>query len=335
MKLTHAIIVALTASLVLACVTTPAATPAPLASLATSPTRLSAIPPGAIKYTPADDPWPPTAAPGWSQPVPLDAPVNTAGGEDSPFLTADGQRLYFFFTPDVRVPAAKQLLDGVTGIWLARRSGDGWTEPTRVQLAPPGEPHLDGCPCAWNELLYFCSARQGNLRDVDLYVAQQLGESWTKVRNLGRQLNVDYQMGEMHVTADGRAFYFGSRRSGGLGGSDLWMIEQAGDGWSAPVNLGPAVNTPGDEDRPYVSPDGQELWFDGVSRQGRPGPAVFRSVRQPDGSWGPSVEIISTFAGEPTLTADGRILYFVHHYFSADLSQMLEADIYVSRRLAP
>jgi hypothetical protein len=46
-------------------------------------------------------------------------------------------------------------------------------------------------------------------------------------------------------------------------------------------------------------------------------------------------EIISSFAGEPTLNSDGRTLYFVHHYFSSDLSQMIEADIYVSTRIEP
>jgi hypothetical protein len=40
--------------------------------------------------TPADDPWPPVVAPGWSKPLPLSAPVNTAGGEDSPFVTPEG-----------------------------------------------------------------------------------------------------------------------------------------------------------------------------------------------------------------------------------------------------
>ena len=59
------------------------------------------------------------------------------------------------------------------------------------------------------------------------------------------------------------------------------------------------------------------------------------SLRQPDGTWGPSVEVISTFAGEPTLSSDGNALYFVHHYFSEDLSTMLEADIYVSYRIEP
>ena len=79
--------------------------------------------------------------------------------------------------------------------------------------------------------------------------------------------------------------------------------------------------------------DGLELWFNGQSTKGRPGPAIFRSLRQPDGTWGAAEEIVSTFAGEPTLSGDGKTLYFVHHYYSEDLGTMLEADIYVSTAL--
>ena len=67
----------------------------------------------------------------------MEGPVNTAGAEDSPFVTPDGQTLYFFFTPDVRVPAEQQLFDGVTGIWVTHRVDGGWTEPERVLLADP------------------------------------------------------------------------------------------------------------------------------------------------------------------------------------------------------
>ena len=53
-------------------------------SVSQPPTRLETIPSEAVKMTSDEDAWPPVSAPGWSQPVPLDGPVNTAGGEDSP-----------------------------------------------------------------------------------------------------------------------------------------------------------------------------------------------------------------------------------------------------------
>jgi hypothetical protein len=67
---------------------------------------------------------------------------------------------------------------------------------------------------------------------------------------------------------------------------------------------------------------------------GHPGPSVFRSVRQPDGTWGQPEEVISSFAGEPTLSSDGNTLLFIHHYFNEEMSTMIEADIFVSYRQA-
>jgi Tol biopolymer transport system component len=294
--------------------------------------RSETIPAEAIKMTPEQDAWAPVPAAGWSQPIPIDGLVNTAGGEDSPFITPDGNTLYFFFTPDVNIPAENQVGDGVTGIWVSQWNGDDWQEPQRILLAKSGEPHLDGCPFVDGDWMVFCSARAGNQHGVDLYTAERQNGKWTNVENWSEMNTQQYPVGELHIDNHNN-LYFGSDRPGGFGNYDLWYFPWNGDSWGAPLNLGAAVNTSGNENRPFISNDGQELWFDGSSQSGYPGPAIFRSDRQPDGSWGPAEEIISSFAGEPTLTADGNALYFVHHYFSADLNQMIEADIYVSYRL--
>jgi hypothetical protein len=258
--------------------------------------------------------------------------VNTAGGEDSPYLAGD-KELYFFFTPDVNIPASGQINDGVTGIWMSSGSGDSWTEPRRVMLIEPGKPHLDGCPFVMGEWMAFCSVREGNQREIDIYTADRVDGIWGNVSNWGEPINQKYRVGELHISADGY-LYFGSDRPGGLGGIDLWRSRWNGYSWEEPVNLGTPINTPHSENRPFVSQDGQELWFDGPSRMGHPGPSVFRSVRQPDGTWGQPEEVISSFAGEPTLSSDGNTLLFIHHYFNEEMSTMIEADIFVSYRQA-
>ncbi|MBN2386119.1 MAG: PD40 domain-containing protein [Anaerolineales bacterium] len=311
---------------VLACRT--AISPAPAA-----PSRSDSIPTGAVKGTPANDPWPPLAAPGWSAPVPLEGPVNTAGVEDSPFIPTDGSALYFFFTPDPNIPAQRQLGDGQTGIWMAPRQGEGWGEPIRIWLNDPGELALDGCGFVLGNELWFCSARVGNQGEIDLYTAHLVDGVWSDWQNAGPQINFEYDVGELHITADGRELYFGSQRDGGFGGSDLWVSTPSGNGWGTPANLGAAINGPGNENRPYVTPDGGELWFDGEGRSGRPGPSIYRCLRQDDDTWDDCQEIIAQFAGEPALSPDGNTLYFVHHYFSDDLSRVIETDLYVSNRL--
>lgn len=309
---------------------TPPLSPTPVATVTPAPSRLESIPPTAVKMSPANDAWPPLIAAGWTQPVPLDLPINTAGAEDSPFITLDGETFYFFFTPDMSLPPEKQLFDGVTGIWMAKRLGEGWSEPQRVYLNDADQLALDGCEFVLGDQMWFCSARPGNLRDIDMYTAALRNDKWADWQNAGKQINLEYEVGEMHITADGQTMVFASHRAGGLGGYDLWISTKTTQGWSEPVNLGAPVNTANDENRPYLSPDGGTLWYDGASQKGSPGPAIFRSVRGPDGTWSQPEEIVSQFAGEPNLSADGRTLYFVHPYFSADLSQRIESDIYVT-----
>ncbi len=290
-------------------------------------TREQAIPADAIKSTPDGDIYRPVAlSDGWAAPVPLEGPVNTAGAEDSPFITADGNTFYFFFTPDVRVPPEKQLIDGATGIWWSHRANGTWTKPERVLLND--DVALDGCAFVLGDTMWFGSARAGNYNEVDVYTAKLKGGKWAGWKNAGQQLNDAYDIGEFHLSADGNTLYFGANRTGGSGGKDLWICDRDGDAWGEPANLGPAVNGPGDEDQPFLSSDGRELWFTGWSKSGYTGPSVYRSIKQGDGTWGRPVEIVANFAGEPTLDGDGNI-YFVHHYFDNG-GKMLEADIYVA-----
>ncbi len=298
-------------------------TPAP----APDYTRAGSIPPDAVKVTPATDAFPPILnSTEFEPPIPMPGPVNTAGGEDSPFISPDGNTFYFFFTPDVSVPASQQLTDHVTGIWWTHRSNGTWAEPTRIQLST--DLALDGCPFVQGTTMWFCSARAGNYRGVDLYTAQLVNGAWTDVQNAGAQLNQVYQAGEMALSPDGQTMYWGTSSSAGAP-NVMYQSNKTATGWDLPFRLANVNNVSG-AFLPFVTPDGSALWFTAPSLRGYPGPAVFRSLRQGNG-WGTPVEILSQFAAEPTLDAQGN-LYFVHHFFRnvGGNMTMIEADIYVA-----
>jgi hypothetical protein len=287
--------------------------------------RLSLIPPNATKITPATDLVPPILhSDEWEQPVPLPYPINTPGWEDSPFITPDGKTLYFWFTPSIDIPPEKQLLDGVTGIYVSKNEDAGWSQPVRVILSD--EPALDGCQFVLGDEMWFCSARPGNYRDVDIYIAEFKDGRWQNWRNAGKKLNVDYEVGELHITADGTELYFHSKREGGKGGYDIWVSRKVNGVWQEPVNV-EAVNTPDDERLPFITQDGKELWFTREKHQG--GPAIFRS-KKINGTWQEPELIVSQYAAEPSLDAEGN-LYFAHFLMDG---QRMEADIYVARRKA-
>lgn len=291
--------------------------------------RLAAIPTDAVKQTPAMDLNKPVVHSSlWAQPVPMPGPVNTAGAEDSPYITSNGTWFFFFFTPDVDVPAEKQLIDGVTGIWWTQKVGDEWTSPEKIRLHD--DVSLDGAQCVIGTTMWFASVRAGNYGEIDVYTASYSNGKWGDVQNAGRQLNVDYDIGEFHLMPDGNTMYFHTGTMSGGASMDLWVTTKTSSGWSTPTPISEINTVGGFEGYPFVTTDGQELWFTSWSKSGYAGPAIFRSIKQPNGTWGTPEEIISNFAGECTIDAEGNI-YFVHHYYSAD-SKMIEADIYVAYR---
>ncbi len=287
-------------------------------------TRVSKIPSDAVKQNHDTDQHPPVLHSFlWEDPVPVPGGVNTAGAEDSPFVSPDDQRLYFFFTPDVRVTAEKQLLDGVTGIWVSEKLDGDWAEAERLWLIESGL-SLDGCEYISEDEIWFMSVRLGNMREIDLYIADLAEDCASNVRSGGEELNLEVGIGEFHVSPDGQQIYFHSMREDGLGGMDVWMTEWAGDGWSEPVNV-EVVNSPDSEGYPYLTQDMQELW---INKWHMGSPGTWRS-RWVDDGWSEPRLIVSSFAGEPNLDGDCNI-YFVHHYYRDGV--MLEADIYVAYR---
>jgi hypothetical protein len=280
--------------------------------------RGDSIPSDAIKVTPETDANPPTSSSSdFKDPVPIASMINSAGAEDSPFMTSDGKSLYFFFTPDVRVPAEKQLFDGVTGIYVSDRVGDSWSVPRRVMLQKEGKLALDGCEFVQDNIIWFCSAREG-YTGINWFSAGLEDGVWKDFRL--SDFDPDYKVGELHFTKDWSAVYFHSDRAGGKGSLDIWMSKSVDGVWQSPVNI-EAVNSAGSEGWPALSPDETELWFSKDY-------GVWRSILV-DGEWGAPERMFSPLTGEPTIDPVGNV-YFVHHFFKDD--KMIEADIYFAEK---
>ena len=298
-------------------------------NVVTQEDRLNSIPSDAVKQGPDTDLHKPVMRSSlWSQPVPMPGPVNTAGAEDSPFITANGTWFFFFFTPDVSIPAERQLIDGVTGIWWTQKTAEGWSFPEKIILSD--DVALDGAEFVLGDTLWFASVRAGNLGEIDVYTAQYEDGNWQDVKNAGEQLNVDYDIGEFHITSDGNTMYFHSGKWAAGENMDIWKTQKTSSGWDTPVRVPGVNNASTDDGYPYISADGGQLLFTSTSSHGYAGPAIYRSVLQANGTWSAPEEIVSNFAGEPTMDDAGN-LYFVHHYYEG--STMLEADIYMCQWL--
>jgi hypothetical protein len=290
--------------------------------------RAETIPTDAVKMTPADDAHPPILEPTFAalfeDCVPLAGPVNSAGAEDSPYITADGQELYTFFTPDASVPPELQLVDGVTGIYRSVRDGAGWSEPERVWLNHHDDPSLDGCTTVFGDELWFCTARAGVERSIDIYVAHRDGDDWVDWASAGSRLNVELLVGELHLADGGDSIYYHSERAGSQG-MDIWHSARSGGEWGDAVNL-TAVNSEYSDGWPWLNPSADELWL----TTGPAAPEIWRALKVAD-EWQAPDKVVAPFAGEATFDTAGN-LYFTHHFWDDENQAIIEADIYVCMR---
>lgn len=274
----------------------------------------------AVKITPETDLFPPIMhSYDWYDPIPLIGSVNTAGGEDSPFIPVGQNKLFFFFTPDVSTAAENQLIDGTTGIYQADLISSESSNVNRIVLQDSDKLALDGCPFVLADTIWFCSAREG-YSGLHWFRAQYKNGVWTNWENA--DFRSDYGVGEFHMHED--MLYYHSSRSGGQGNFDIWKSKLIANEWSNPVNIN-SINTQEMDGYPFITADGNELWF---TRNYLGSPAIFCSKKDGD-SWNQAELIISQFAGEPTLDSEGNI-YFVHHFYHD--GKMIESDIYVAKK---
>ena len=108
------------------------------------------------------------------------------------------------------------------------------------------------------------------------------GSDWTKIREL-RINNEWYNVTTPWLSPEGKRLYFASDKPGGYGGSDLYYCQWRNDYWDDPVNLGPVINTKGNESYPFMNSAG-EFFFSSDGHAGKGGKDIFFS-NYTDSSW--------------------------------------------------
>ncbi len=138
---------------------------------------------------------------------------------------------------------------------------------------------------ARGDLMIFTRARYDKSKDMgtELLVANQSRGQWsepTKLELVGDSIIAAHPS----LSADGTELYFVSDRPGGYGGKDIWMAKGKGNAFDKPVNLGPEINTPGDEMFPFIRENG-DLYFSSNFHPGIGGLDIFKAVMGEDKKW--------------------------------------------------
>ncbi|HOO11169.1 MAG TPA: hypothetical protein PKW06_14620, partial [Cyclobacteriaceae bacterium] len=137
------------------------------------------------------------------------------------------------------------------------------------------------------------------------------------------------------LSADGKAMYLSSLKSGGLGGFDILVSELRGTYWAEPVNLGLPINSSGQEACPSLAPDGSALYFmrcEKMDQKNASGCKILVSHQSRLGKWEEPVELpgyINTGNSQaPRILGDGETLLFSSDQFPQNKGGM---DLYLTR----
>lgn len=120
----------------------------------------------------------------------------------------------------------------------------------------------------------------------DIMKASWDGKRWHRPHRIGEEIDARASHEpSIFLSRDGKSMFFVSDRKHGVGQKDIWVCEKEGNSWGKPKNLGMEVNTPFNEDSPFLSPDGNTLYFSSEGHNSMGGYDVFKCTRQPDGRW--------------------------------------------------
>lgn len=179
----------------------------------------------------------------------------------------------------------------------------------------------------------FCSdGRGGKPRGCNIYISFLKNNSWTSPAYF-EAINSSSWDSQPNFSADGRTIIFTSRRPGGNGGSDLYWSKKDADGiWGKPVNLGPVINTSGNEESPFLHADGKTLFFNSDNHPGMGSFDLFYSRLLPDHSWTKPENLgypINTEEHEGALiiSLDGQTAYYSRGDGGVNFDQK-QTDIY-------
>ena len=199
-------------------------------------------------------------------------PFNTAGIEFSPAYVTDKQLAFVAADPD-QLMIKREFSWNQTpflDVYLVDKTSD---TTFGIPYPIPGKVNSkfhDG-PATFSkagDLVYF--TRNNYLKNkklssdgvlkLKLFTAKKNAKGkWKSINevNLGSK---EYSVGHPSISKDGTKIVFTSDKPGSLGGTDIWMITKSGNTWSKPINLGPQVNTEGNEMFPFIAANG-DLFF--------------------------------------------------------------------------
>jgi len=233
--------------------------------------------------------------------------INSPLSEYFPTLTADEQTMFFTFM-DARFQE---------DFLVSTFKNGQWTDALNMG-SPINTPENEGASTisADGQYLFFTACQNPkNIGSCDLWLTFVKGAQWQEAIQMPDNVNSKYKETQPSLSADGKTLYFASNRPGGQGDMDIWKTTFEKNSWTNPVNLGPEINTPFDDECPFIHQDGVTLYFASDGWPGMGGRDLFMSKRSSNNEWSTPLNLgypINTVGNEEGLIINrsGTMGYF-------------------------
>jgi outer membrane protein OmpA-like peptidoglycan-associated protein len=231
--------------------------------------------------------------------------INSDYPDYSPVITSDQSKLYF----TSRRPGStggKTEYDGLPfeDIYEVDLRNGRYSKPKNLgpPVNTPGHEATTSVSPDGKELFIY---KWNGRHKGDIFVSYNKNGKWTKPVSIGRPINSRHNETHASLSPDMKHLFFTSDRRGGYGGLDIYESVLKPNGkWGKPKNLGKQINTKGDEDGPFMSPDGKTFYFCSNGRFGMGGYDIYKSTLRPDGQWTRPVNM-----GYPLNTSADEVFY--------------------------
>ncbi len=231
--------------------------------------------------------------------------INTQYADYSPVITADESILIFTSRRTGSTGGEKDITDQYyEDIYYSLKKKDGtWSQPKSIgeTVNTNGNEANIGLSADGQQLFIYKDNNGG-----DIYYSNLEGDRWNYPIALNSNINSKNWETHATMTTDGNTLYFVSdKKEGSYGGRDIWRCVKLPNGqWSLPLNLGPTINTPYDEESPFIHPDGVTMFFSSKGHKNMGGFDIFKTVKDDEGKWGTPENLKA-----PINTPDDDIFY--------------------------
>ncbi|HPT11405.1 MAG TPA: hypothetical protein PLP69_02165 [Bacteroidales bacterium] len=252
---------------------------------------------------------------------PLPVRINRGSVNDYPVVSFDGNTMAY---------TERRGIESV--IYVTKKSGNEWLEPKDITAeAACGTDCFTSCLNNDGTELYLY--KNDNM-DGNIYVTRLVNGKWKPITKLNKNINTKYYESHASISSDGKRLFFTSNREGTLGQLDIWVSEKQSDGeWGPAINLGEPINSPFNEETPFISADNKVLTFSSEGHGSMGGYDIFFSRNRGTG-WGKPINIgypISTtdddIAYQPVLNGAGAYYPIYTGYKKKDINYVIFTDI--------